>query len=230
MEQRSPEWREARAGRITASRFGDVLAKPDTKRYRGYVQELAWARIGVPDFSPEDLPWFAHGKEWEDEARGLYEWETGREVERVGIYVHAELPFVACSPDGVSPGRGLEIKCRKSIAGHMESIRKKVDSIHVPQIQGGMWVCGFDEWDFVSFFKGTLQGSPKRLIHIHTVERDDKYIARLREACIRCNEDVTTLVRELSNGIRAKRHERVTVQERQEGEGHAPERAGILHD
>lgn len=230
MEQRTPEWREARAARITASRFADVIAKPDTKRYRSYVQEVAWGRLGIPDFSPEDLPWFRHGNEWEAEARSFYEWETGREVTQAGLFIHPELEFVACSPDGLSVGRGLEIKCRKSLAGHMETVRKRVDSIYLPQIQGGMWVCNLEKWDFVSFFKGVINGSPKRLIHVHTVERDDKYIERIRQACIRCNEDIDSLVREQQHGIRATGHERITFQERQEGNRQAPQREGVLHD
>jgi putative phage-type endonuclease len=200
VQQQTPEWFQARATRITASRFADVLAKRETKRYQGYVQEVAWGRLGIPDFKPEDLPWFSHGKEWEPEARRFYEWHTGREVQEAGLYIHPDLPFVACSPDGLSPDRGLEIKCRKSIGGHMETVRKKVDSIYIPQIQGGMWVCGFDKWDFVSFFKGRISGKETRLIHVHTVTRDDAYIERLRAACIRCDEDIDSLVRKLRKG------------------------------
>lgn len=176
-------WKESRRGMITASRFGDVLAKPGTKRREQYIQELVWELMGVPDFDDDDKPWFRHGKEWEPEARSMYEWETGREVQLVGSIRHPSLPFVSCSPDGlIGDTGGLEIKCRTSLDAHLKVAEKGPDSAYRPQVQGSLWITGREFWDFTSYYKAPASG--RRLITIYTVEPDPKMFERLEQACL----------------------------------------------
>lgn len=183
MEQGTQEWHEARRGLFTASRFGDLLADPSTARYQAYLDEVFNEIVGVPDFDDGHKPWFSHGTEWEEEARGSYEFETGTEVREVGFIVSDQLDYVGCSPDGlIDPDGGIEIKSRKSRAAYLKSVKAGVDSIHLPQIHGCMWVTGRAWWDYVSYFK-----SPESMdhdLHIHRVYRDEKYINRLTSACM----------------------------------------------
>ena len=181
--QNSKEWRENRRVRITASRFGDVLAKPTTKRYSQYSEDIKNAMIGVPDFDDEDKPWFAHGKEWEDEARGRYEWEKNIDVVQVDSIVHPSFEFISCSPDGlISSTGGLEIKCRKSLQQHLKTERSGIDTIYKPQVQGCLWITGYKWWDFVSFYKNIL--TQKTMFHVFRVEPDFEYFKRLEVACL----------------------------------------------
>ncbi len=182
MEQKSDEWKDARRGKITASRFGDVLASPTTKRYQGYMEDLKNELMGVPDFDDDEKPWFQHGIEWEDEARGMYEWEQDIDVEEVGIIMHPEYDFISGSPDGlIGKDGGIEIKSRKSLTQHTKSEKAGIDSQYKPQVQGYLWITGRKWWDFVSYYKSE---SGKTLLHVHRVDPDKKYHQKLKLACL----------------------------------------------
>ena len=182
MEQRTEKWHDFRNVRITASRFGDVLAKPTTKRYRYYMDDIVDALNGFKKF-PKDTPWFDHGKEWEDEARGLYEWEQNVTVDQIGVIVHPNFEFVSCSPDGqIGDSVGLEIKCHKSLQEYLKSVRMGIPSQHRPQVQGYLWITGREFCDFVSYYRN-FEGTT-RLINTHPVYPDLKYHKRLEVACL----------------------------------------------
>jgi len=203
MIQGSPEWFAARMGKITSSRFGDVIAAPATKRYQNYQQELVDDLMGVPHFGEDDKPWFRHGKEMEPEARSQYEWYMftkghEAEVEEVGMIVHPKHDFISCSPDGVINGsKGLEIKSRISHKAHLSSIKAGLPSNYKPQVQGSLWVSGFDEWDFISFFKDP-DGMVDMDLNVTTVFPDLSYFERLEGACLRFWEEVQIRVNQIS--------------------------------
>jgi len=180
MEQRTEQWHKERAVRITASRFGDVLARPDTKRYRYYMQDIIESLQGFPKIE-KYTPWFEHGIEMEDEARGMYEWEKDVDVEKVGLIIHPKYPFISCSPDGKVGEGGLEIKSRKSYKQHQESERVGLPSVNKPQVQGCLWITKWKWWDFVSYYRNC----ETRLIHIYRVYPDLKYHKRLEQACLK---------------------------------------------
>lgn len=171
-DQGSAEWFGHRARIPTASQFGKILSptgKPSTQA-AGYMDELLAMEMGaeMPDV---DTFWTARGTDMESEARSWYSFETGREVEQVGFVVGEG---AGCSPDGLCGERGLEIKAPKP-GNHVGYLLKgKLPTTYIPQVQGSMWVCGLDAWDFVSY----CPGLPPLLI---TVERDEGYISQLAE-------------------------------------------------
>jgi len=179
-KQRSNGWHEQRKARITASRLGDVLAGIKTKRFNGYIQDIVLSMLGAPTFQ-DDKPWFQHGVDWEPEAIALYEWETGNTVAESGFIVHPDYDFIGCSPDGIITGGGVEAKSRKSLTGHLKSEKAGIDTVYMPQVQGSMWITGSLFWDFISYYKNN---NGKTLLHIHRVNRDDKYIKNLEERCL----------------------------------------------
>jgi len=186
LKQNSEEWKDGRRGRITASRFGDVIAKPSSKRHQIYLQQLRLDIKGVPRFE-RDTPWFDHGKEMEPEARGLYAWEKQVDVEEVGLIVHPKYDFISCSPDGLVGGDGgIEIKSRVVLSGHLKSKKVGVDAVHKPQIQGSLWITVREWWDFVSFYKHKDYTD----IHIHRVYPDENYIKMLEEKSLEFWEKV----------------------------------------
>lgn len=194
-KQRSPKWKEAREGLITASRFGDVLASPSTKRYQGYMSEIIDNILGIPDFRDNDQPWFRHGKAWEAEARGRYEWETDFDVEQDFFIIHPEFKFVGGSPDGfIKPNGNLEIKSHKSLKAYLTA-ENKLPSVNKPQVQGQLWITKREWCDFVSFYKNEESG--KTLLNIFRVEPDIEYHKKLEVACVKFWGEITKKLKDL---------------------------------
>jgi hypothetical protein len=173
-EQGSPEWFAARAGIPTASEFSTVLAvgknggKSVTRT--AYLNKLVGEILtGEPmaNYSNADME---RGKLMEDEARDLYAFSQDIDPQRVGFIRNG---MKGASPDSlIGTKGGLEVK---SAAAHIQVERLLADSLpseHRAQVQGSIWVCEREWWDFVSY-------CPKLPIFIKRVYRDDEYIKKL---------------------------------------------------
>jgi len=186
--QGSTEWHKKRSIHLTASRFGDILARPTTKRYQNYQLEKVNELSGAPYMS-DDAPWFRPGKELEPIARERYEFEMSirgeqTTVKQVFFIEHPEYPFIGCSPDGlVLPNKGIEIKSSTVYAGYLKNVSKGLPATHRPQVQGQIWVCGYDSVDFVCFFRDPDGLMPDE-INIINVLPDLKYHKMLEEKCL----------------------------------------------
>ena len=155
-EQRSALWFAARAGRLTGSRAGDMLATIKTGEAaarRDLRTQLVVERLtGQPQedsFINGAMQW---GIDHEAEAFAAYEAHTGNLVRRTGFLAHTDL-MVGCSLDGdVEDFAGIvEIKCPKS-ATHYGYIKSgTVPANHKPQILHNLWVSGAEWCDFVSY-------------------------------------------------------------------------------
>jgi putative phage-type endonuclease len=175
VEQGTAEWLALRAGRVTASRFGDVLAKGQGKVRRAYLLQLLAERLtGAPQptYQNDAMAW---GTEMEPRARASYELLTGREVEQVAMVIRDD--DVGCSPDGLVGADGaIEIKCPNTTT-HLETVLSKtLPATYKPQVQGVLWVSGRSWLDFVSFDPRLPESAQ---IEVIRVERDEDYIARL---------------------------------------------------
>lgn len=175
IEQGTPEWLALRLGKPTASCFGKIITptgKPSTQ-IDGYLNTLiAEELMGEP---PEvyQNDWMLRGTELEPEARAWYEFQTDKDIEQVA-FVMRDDELVGCSPDGLCQNSGLELKCPKAET-HVGYLRSgTMPGQYIPQVQGCMWLCERETWDFVSYHPLM----PKVLI---TVVRDDKFIAALEK-------------------------------------------------
>lgn len=177
--QGTDEWLLARAGIATASRFKDVMAKinsGEAANRRNYRVDLVVERLTgkpLPSFQSFAMK---QGTEREPDARMAYMIRTGAVVDQVGLVRHDEIECGA-SPDGlISTDGGLEIKCPERSA-HFEYLRQKAEPPEYTwQIQGGMWICERQWWDFVSYnpdFPEHLQ------LIVRRIKRDEKAIAAL---------------------------------------------------
>lgn len=160
--QGSPEWRQARCGVVTASRFADLMTQPRSKADRengtlsrvadAYLNELIGERISGKPAEVVNSKILEHGTLWEPQARECYQDRYGVAVEQVG-FITDDSGRVGVSVDGlVSDDVGVEIKCRWSSREHIKTIRDDVlPKDHWWQVQGGLWVTGRKEWHYVSY-------------------------------------------------------------------------------
>ena len=192
VEQGTDEWKKARAGLISASNFNKILTpggkKTDGKTRKDYLYQVAAERIsGCPEGDDFKSVWMDRGNELEADARLWFEGHYGVLVEQVGLIYMDDRKVISCSPDGLFGGAGLEIKCPKASThiGYLDAGR--LPSAYVPQVQGSMMVTGFDQWNFLSYH-------PSIRPLVLGIDRDDAYIALLREAVEEANAEVEAIV------------------------------------
>lgn len=156
-EQRSAEWFQARLGRLTGSRAGDMLAtikSGEAAKRRDYRVQLVLERLqGRMQEDDRITPEMVRGIEKEPDAMTAYMARTGQDVARTGFLRHDEY-MAGCSLDGhVGDFHGIvEIKCPKS-ANHLRYVRAPWEALndHKPQILHNLWVSGAQWCDLVSF-------------------------------------------------------------------------------
>ena len=157
-EQRTPEWFQARAGRLTGSVADAITATlksgGEPAARRDLRVNLAIERItGLPVESDGYVNReMQRGIDLEPAALAAYEAETGRVVRTTG-FIQDEALLVGCSLDGDVDGlQGIiELKCPKS-ATHVGYLRRGgLPSDYVAQVTHNLWVSGALWCDFVSF-------------------------------------------------------------------------------
>ena len=158
--QGSPEWIDARAGRVTASRMKEILTPKKCQigaGARSYAAELIAERLmGGPD------PWKMQGETadmrrgtfTESEARNFLEFRREVSIEQVGVCVHDNELWLA-SPDGlIGDDEGAEIKCPAPKTQIQWLIEGGLPAEHAAQLHGGMIVTGRSRWTFLSYCCG----------------------------------------------------------------------------
>ena len=177
-EQGSEAWHQARLGIPTASQFHRILTPSGatSSQATGYLAELLAEHITGQSGDNYQSADMQRGVELEPAARACYELETGHDVEQVGGVYLDDSKTIMASPDGLIAGmtRGLEIKCPK-LATHIRYVLEDaLPTQYTLQVQGGMWVTGYDEWDFVSYCPEYTQP-----IFIKTIKRNTALIAQM---------------------------------------------------
>ncbi len=111
IEQRSPEWFEARKGKLTGSNIGAALGVNPWKTPDDLIRQMVREYHGADsEFSGNVAT--EYGTAHEPLALLDYEMETGNTVEECGFFVHQEFDWLGASPDGLIGDHGLiEIKC-----------------------------------------------------------------------------------------------------------------------
>jgi putative phage-type endonuclease len=198
LAQGTDEWLRARLGKVTASRVADVIAKTKTgysaSRANYAAQLIAERLTGVPQESYTNAA-MAWGTEKEPEARSLYAFQTGVDVEEVGFIPHPSIAMSGASPDGLVGDAGLiEIKCPNT-ATHIETLTGQiVPAKYITQMLWQMACTGRQWCDFVSY---DPRMPPSMQLFVKRVERDDEKIAELEEEVRRflaeIDEKITTL-------------------------------------
>lgn len=186
-EQGSDQWFKDRAGVPSASSF-DKIQSPTGKissQGKVYMFTLAGERMTGRKEDGYCGGHMQNGMDTEEEARDFFQLITGSTVKQVGFCYKDEKNDVGCSPDGLIEDveEGLEIKCPK-MSTHVEYLLSgKVPLKYIPQIQGSMFVTGFERWHFFSYYP---EMPPVHII----VERDEMWIAKFSKVIKEFNADL----------------------------------------
>ena len=190
VEQGTPEWHQLRAGKVTASRVADILAKtktgPSASR-QNYLIELALQRttgIIEESYTNAAMEW---GTQTEPQARVAYEVKTGNFVDQIAFVDHPTIAGFGCSPDGIV-GEGLiEIKCPNS-ATHWSYVKAKAPPTkYFIQMQAQMACTNSDWCDFVSFDPRMPERSQLLVVN---VPRDETFITEMEAEIVKFLSEV----------------------------------------
>jgi putative phage-type endonuclease len=159
IDQQSEAWFQARCGKVTGTRFKDLMAGETTDTYKKLVSNIACEIITNEMEVAYSNALMEHGIETEPVARKEYESIFETEVQIAGFITRDEgdkyYEWIGISPDGILPDSGiLEIKCPLART-HFEYIESnKLPSEYRHQVQGQLFVTGFKYCHFMSFVKG----------------------------------------------------------------------------
>ena len=157
IEQKSEAWFEARAGRVTGTRFKELVAGKSTKTYKDLVNSIAAEIITHKIEESYTNAIMERGIEMEPFARKEYENLMDVEVEEVGFIIpdegHKYHEWIGISPDGLTNGLA-EIKSplMKTHIGYIEA--NKLPSEYRYQVQGQLFVTELPYCDFISYYPG----------------------------------------------------------------------------
>ncbi len=180
IEQNSVDWEILRSGKITASEM-DALISPLGEIRKGegvqtYLnQKLCERWTGGPFSVLHGTFDMMQGAIIEEKARPAFTIHTGLEVQKVA-FIETSDGRSGCSPDGiVGTESGVEIKSPRMDTHIGYLLAGKLPKQYVAQVQGCLFVTGFDRWHFFSY----RNGFPP--LHV-VVERDEKFQEALTEA------------------------------------------------
>jgi len=211
--QGTEQWLADRAGKITASRFKDVMAwgKPDKygkrepqKARTTYMLELCFERLSQKPKHQAKSASMRWGTEQEPFAHEAYEMLTGNCVNHIGFIAHPKYDWLGCSPDGlVNSDGGIESKCPYSESVHITTWLEGMPEEHMAQVQGCMFVTGRKWWDFLSF---DPRQSEDCQLYIQTIYRDEKYLENLHTELVQFNLELNRMVDEVADRARMQMH------------------------
>lgn len=194
MEQRSPEWRLARIGIPTASNFKKIITASGapSDSAQSYMCRLIGERLLGRSLEEDisNLKWVRHGIEYEDEAVDEFEAISRERVAPVGFVLSDEGPW-GCSPDRllVNKNAALEIKCPAPWT-HIEYTLYGPGKDYKQQVQGQMFVGGYDFSYFFSYFPGMP-------CKIWRYERDESFISKLSAALILFSQNLEKAMKDI---------------------------------
>lgn len=153
MEQRTPEWFEARKGRITGSAIGAILGLSPFATPADVMRRM------VRDYHGEESEFKGniateHGTKNEPNALADFAMQHG-DYDECGFFVHPDFEWLGASPDGLVGDDGMvEIKCpyglrHATAEGEFKPISKQMHYYAQMQYQmfctGRKW-CKFYQW------------------------------------------------------------------------------------
>ena len=164
IEQRTPEWYEARNNMITASDIAAVLGMNKYQSKNALLKKKVYPKESLYCSAA-----MLHGIKNEDIARDKFCEKYGVQCEEVGLFVHPEYSFIGGSPDGIcNDGRLVEIKCPLS-----REIKHEIPEHYYPQVQICMEILNIEECYFIQYQEETI--FRKEILDVLIVKRDEEW-------------------------------------------------------
>lgn len=198
-EQGSAEWLAMRAGKVTASKISDMLAKTKAgwgasrANYRAQlVAERLTGRV-AETYTNAAMEW---GTQTEAEARNVYSFMTNEDVVQIDFATHPTIAMSGASPDGLVAADGLvEIKCPNT-ATHIETLLGgAVPGKYRLQMMWQMACTGRTWCDFVSY--DPRMPEDMRMF-VRRLDRCDQTIAELETEVRRFLTEIDETVAQLT--------------------------------
>ena len=195
IEQGSPQWFQEHAGKPGASSYNKIVTTrgEPSKQANDYALQLAGEYLlgtvehGYTSFAMQ------RGIEMEAEAREYYEFINDVEVQQVGMIYKDKRQDRLCSPDGLMDGKGLEIKSPMLKAHIKYLLGGKLPTEYFCQVQGSLYITGFETWDFMSYYPGLKP-------FLITVRRDEKFISALAKELDKFIDNLISTIRKIKGG------------------------------
>jgi exodeoxyribonuclease (lambda-induced) len=192
-EQRSEEWRQARCGRATASRAGDVVAflkaGGEAAARRDYRLQLCCERLTNrsqdSDYISDEM---RHGIDSEPAALAAYEALTGNLAVQTGFLAHTGL-MAGCSLDAHVGDFEIvvSLKCPKTWT-HVQNLRDaKIPKDYIGQMLMELLVTGAKEYHFLSFDDRLPEGLQTALV---CVKRDEYAVGEYERQLVKFLDEV----------------------------------------
>jgi hypothetical protein len=184
VEVKRDEWLRKRLGKITCSRFGDLMGSGRSKDALfsqtgySYLRRIVAERLGSwYSVSAKAMDW---GNENESKAIAEYANRFEWDVDSTPFQYFAYDDDIGGTPDGLVGGSGcLEVKCPFDPAVHVNTLlTKEVPSEYEWQVVGHLLVTGRDWCDFISF-DPRMEG--KHRLCVIRVERSEARIELLKK-------------------------------------------------
>ena len=201
-EQGSPGWKQARAGKVTASRAKDARDKLKSGAASGkqiaYACQVALERLsGQPADATFENWQMREGHVQEPIARAAYERRTGNLVDEVGAFATDDDLFLY-SPDGLIDGDGLlEVKTLFSPERIMTIVGNGDVSDFIDQCMFGLWLTGRQWIDLVVWVPSLEHLTIKR------IDRDEDYIEAMETDLMAFSRLVTQYENTLRTAIQS---------------------------
>jgi hypothetical protein len=177
VEQNSEEWYRLRAGKLTSSKLGVIMAnygKAFGEPAKKYAVNIAIEQItGKPISGGYSNEHMERGHEQEPVARMLYEEETFCTVDNGGFYGG---DFVGCSPDGLVGDNGvIEIKSVIAPVHYANIKRQNVDPAYKWQCYANVKFSGRGWIDFVSYCADFPQEMQIYTFRVHAKDLEEEF-------------------------------------------------------
>jgi predicted phage-related endonuclease len=197
-DQGSEEWHAARIDSIGGTGISNIITNGKLERSKSredYLLEKAGeiiSRQAKPNFQSWEMKW---GHMYEPEARDLFSFTQGIEVETCAMIFYDESRSWHISPDffNLEKEIGGEIKCPQLKEFKATVDGTKLPTKHILQCQTGLALTGFKKWAFMSYFPGLKP-------FITWVDRDEVAIKIIKAEVSIFLKDLNKLVEEMKNG------------------------------
>ena len=111
IEQKSDEWFHLRKGKITGTTLKSIMGTPKARQDAIYEIIAERLTVGIESETSEENA-MDRGSRLEPDAIAMFELETGKQVERIGLCEEDDNSQIANSPDGlIGDDEAIEAKC-----------------------------------------------------------------------------------------------------------------------